>query len=117
MDEFVQTENNGQAEFYLATMTSGSKDTGISFTIDGQSGPTAKKYKLLLTGKEPPRSGDRILVMKISGTYIVLGKIGMPSYWWNFAPLATTASLADVISRVNGFGNMFADTGIARSES
>lgn len=117
MDEFVKGENNGQAEFYLATVASGTKDEGISFTIDGQSSPTSKKYKLLLTGKEPPRTGDRILVMKISGTYIVIGKIGVPGYWWNFSPLAATATIADVISRVNGFGNMFADTGIAKNDS
>lgn len=117
MDEFVKEENNGKAEFYLATMSSGAMDEGISFTIDGQSSPTSKKYRILLTGKEPPRTGDRILVMKISGTYIVLGKIGTPSYWWNFSPLATSASLADVISRVNGFGNMFADTGIAKNDA
>lgn len=118
MDEFISTENNGQAEFYLATMTSGTMNEGISFTIDGQSSPTSKKYKMLLTGKEPPRTGDRILVMKISGTYIVLGKIGMPGYWWKFAPITTSDYTIQILAdKIDYIYQMFADTGIARREN
>lgn len=118
MDEFVKEENNGQAEFYLATMTGGTKDEGLTFTIDGQSSSTTKKYKLLLTGKEPPRTGDRILVMKISGTYIVLGKIGMPGYWWKFAPIQPSDQTLPILAdKIDYIYQMFADTGIARREN
>lgn len=114
-DEFTEEKRDGQAEFYLATSRGGTVTGGLKIEIDGQDAPLTKGFKILHTGKSPPRSGERLLVMKLSGTYIILGKIDNPCSWWSFAPLASTATLADVISRINEIGRMFNDTGIAKN--
>ena len=103
-------------EFLLATVSSGTKDVGLKLIIDGQDSVTTKSFKLLLTGREPPRSGDRVLVLKISGTYIVLGKVGYPSSWWHTSNLSTSATQADIISKVNAILNCMFDTGILKKD-
>lgn len=47
---------------------------GTTLILDGQSTAGAKRYKTLRTGTTL-RAGDRVLVAKLSGTYVVLGKI------------------------------------------
>ena len=47
-------------------------NSGITLVINGHT--TEKKYKRLLNG-QTLSAGDRVLVAKISGTYVVLGKI------------------------------------------
>lgn len=115
MDELETLNGIGrQAEFYLATVTSGNMGEGLTIKIDGQETGSTKKYKILLTGREPPRPGDRVLVMKISGSYIVLGKIGAPGYWWSFTPMTTADwTFQGVQNRLNRIYSMFSDTGIA----
>lgn len=43
--------------------------------LDGQTEPTQKRYKKLST-YGAPLAGDRVVCMKMSGTYVVLGSIG-----------------------------------------
>ena len=66
-----------KTEFFLATVYS-SSSSGVRFTIDGDTQPTTRGYKMLLTGQSLSAS-DRVIVMKQSGTYVVFGKIGNPT--------------------------------------
>ena len=57
---------------YLATV--GSYTTaGATLIFDGQTTATTKRYKRLAS--YTPAAGDRVLVAKISGSYVILGKI------------------------------------------
>ena len=67
------------AEFLLGTVTAVSTSAGIKIQLDGQDAAMSKYYKILITGAEVPVIGERVAVMKHSGTYVVIGKIGMPS--------------------------------------
>lgn len=118
MDEFedvIIEQNKPNAEFYLATMTGGTSTTGLKIKLDGDSNSSEKSYKMLKTGGEPPRTGDRVLVMKLSGTYVVLGKVGMPSSWWTQTTLATTATQSQIISKLNSVINMLINVGICKN--
>lgn len=100
MDEFIKTENEEQnAEFYLATITSWTNAGGVKFQIDGQEA-TQKGYKQMLMCR-PLQVGSRVVVMKYSGSYIVLGEISLPHSWMRIGNLNSGASLSDVISKVN----------------
>lgn len=63
-----------RAELLLATVSTVA-GAGISLLIDGTNAPTQKYYRRLANG-QTLRVGDRVLVAKLSGTYIVLGKVG-----------------------------------------
>jgi len=67
------------AEFLLGTVTAVSQTNGIRIQLDGQDAAMSKYYKMLNTGADAPGTGDRVVVMKHSGTYIVMGRIGMPN--------------------------------------
>ncbi len=56
----------------LATVTSTSG--GIAVQFDGETTASAKKYKRLASYSSPAVN-DRVMMTKISGTYIILGKI------------------------------------------
>lgn len=56
----------------LATVTSTSG--GVSVQFDGETAPSAKKYKRLASYSSPVTS-DRVLLVKVGGTYIIIGKI------------------------------------------
>lgn len=79
MDEFIEPKAKIETEFFLATVAEVDDEDGISIIPEGQSAATAKKYKMLVTGADVPAAGDRVVVMKQSGTYVILGKIGVPS--------------------------------------
>ena len=115
-EEEIIIQQPANCELLLATMSSGTKDVGLKLIIDGQDSATTKSFKLLLTGREPPRGGDRVLVLKISGTYIVLGKVGYPSSWWHTSNLSTSATQSDIISKVNAILNCMFDTGILKKD-
>lgn len=106
MDEFIALpeEKAGntapEVEFYLATVSAWSNTDGVSITIDGQTEATAKHYKMMLMCR-PLHIGSRVVVMKISGSYIVLGEIANPNGWRSLNDLASTASTSDIISKVN----------------
>ena len=65
-------------DLYLATINSVTNNEGYTLLLDGETNPTSKKYKMLVTGSKP-QLNDRVLVLKMSGTYVVLGKIGTPN--------------------------------------
>ena len=67
------------AEFLLGTVTAVSQTNGIRIRLDGQDAAMSKYYKMLNTGADAPGTGDRVVVMKHSGTYIVMGRIGTPN--------------------------------------
>lgn len=73
-DESVKTEKSN-AEFVMGTVVSAVSGRGITVRIDGQDSASAKAYKRLMTGSAL-NSGQRVLLIKMSGTYIVLGRIG-----------------------------------------
>lgn len=105
MDEILNTAESTALpetvpEIYFGTVDSWTMADGVSITLDGQSDAMTKTYKQLLVSRPLP-IGARVAVMKISGSYVVLGEIATPIGLQRPADLASGASLADVISKVN----------------
>lgn len=71
MDEKQKSQNG--AEFYLATVISYSSSTGVKIRLDGQEEAMTKSYKRLYGTSYS--AGQRVLVIKLSGTYIVIGRL------------------------------------------
>lgn len=69
----IAREEAEQPELLIATAGSVTS-AGITLILPGTSAATQKRYKRLLTG-ESIAAGDRVLAAKISGSYVVLGKI------------------------------------------
>ena len=59
----------------LATVGSVSA-AGTTLILDGQMAATTKRYKRVVTG-QTLAAGDRVLVARISGTFVILGKIAL----------------------------------------
>lgn len=93
-------EDKSPVEFYLGTVKAWSNNTGVQIQLDGQDAPMTKRYKMMLMCR-PLNIGARVGVLKHSGTYIVLGEISNPNSWNRIQDLASTATLADVITTVN----------------
>lgn len=70
--------NDAGAEFFLATVASVDLSAGVTIIPDGDTAATTKKYKILTSGNSLLAAGDRVVVMRHSGTCIILGKIGTP---------------------------------------
>lgn len=68
-------KDSQKQELLLATVVSVTND-GLTMILDGESEATQKKYKFLTSAYPDPAAGDRVVVMQLSGTYIVLGRIG-----------------------------------------
>jgi len=80
LDELFYGERpkaSSRGDIFLATVDSVS-NSGITLIFDGQSTASTKKYKMILTGTTPV-AGDRVAVVKHSGTYLILGVIGTAS--------------------------------------
>ena len=80
MDENVflleQDGMTSQNTFLLATVVSANSTTGtVLLQFDGTAGSSGKAYKAL-SSAWPLAQNDRVVVMKQSGSYLVLGKIG-----------------------------------------
>ena len=60
------------SNYKLATVTSTSG--GVSVQFDGETAPSSKKYKRLASYSSPTVS-DRVLLIKVGGSYVILGKI------------------------------------------
>lgn len=107
----------GSAEFFLGTCvtwgTSGSSQ-GVAIQLDGQSAGMTKRFKLLNVARMPV-AGERVLVMKQSGTYVVIGSIIDPISYYTPAKLASGATLATVIDRVNTLIDALRSFGTIRS--
>lgn len=67
----LQDEDTGDVTFDLATVYSVDSG-GLRLILKNQSDPTQKKYKKL-SSYESPQVGDRVVLMKMSGTYVVMG--------------------------------------------
>lgn len=61
-------------QFYLATIGSVSASAGATLIFDGQAEPTTKGYKHLANGTTLA-AGDRVLVLRTNGSFVILGKI------------------------------------------
>lgn len=59
--------------FLLATVKSVAS-SGITIQLDGDDTPLKKQYRWISTGTSLA-ANDRVLVLKNSGTYIIIGKL------------------------------------------
>lgn len=105
MNELLTQEENAGAqapvtEFYLGTVTAWSNADGVQIQLDGQDAPMTKRFKMMQIPR-PIHTGERVIVMKQAGTYVILGVLGMPNSWQRIPDLATTASTADIIAKIN----------------
>ena len=98
-------------EIFLGTVNAWSTSTGVKITLDGEEQAMTKRYKQMLMAR-PLKVGARVAVMKLSGTYVVLGEIANPRSYWSPADLATDADLATVIGRVNTILAALRDEGV-----
>ena len=78
MDDLFITEQTagaqpGRAELLLATVGNYNSSTGTTLIFDGTDTATTKRYKRV--GSASLSAGSRVLVAKISGTYLILGRI------------------------------------------
>ncbi len=72
-EEAVNSKEQGKTEFFLGTVTYWSwTDKTAKIRLDGQDTAMSKSYKTMCGMVNP---GDRVIVMKHSGTYIVLGQL------------------------------------------
>lgn len=65
----------GKADFLLAVVSTVVDEETVTLVLDGMSAATQKAYRVL-SSAWPLDTGSRVIVMKLSGTYVVLGKIG-----------------------------------------
>lgn len=63
----------GQGELLIATIDNYNSSTGSTLILPGSTTATQKRYKRIdgLT----VASGNRVLVARVSGTYLILGRI------------------------------------------
>lgn len=100
MDEEIVQEGKSEAEFFLGTVKGWNSATGVQIQLDGQDSPMTKRFKQMQMCR-PLKAGSRVVVMKHSGTYIVLGEVSLPTLYYHPSDLATTATLENVIARCN----------------
>lgn len=76
-DLLIQNQSAGNAaqpvELRLATIANYNSSTGSTLIFDGETEPTTKRYKRLYSYSGA--ANHRVLVAKVSGTYIILGRI------------------------------------------
>lgn len=72
----IDRSAGGSSEWQLAAVYAvNTENTAVTLLLDGTDEPTQKYYKVL-TGAWPLAPDDRVIVLKMSGTYVVVGKIG-----------------------------------------
>lgn len=67
------SEQSLHAELILATVGNFNSTTGSTLIFDGADAASTKRYKRI--GSARLSAGTRVLVAKISGTYLILGQI------------------------------------------
>lgn len=76
-DLFIQEQDAGNepqpVELRLATVANYNSTTGSTLIFDGETTPTTKRYKRLYSALLG--ANQRVLVAKIAGTYIILGRV------------------------------------------
>ena len=60
-------------DLFIATVGNYSSSLGSTLILPGETEPTTKRYKRLGSGSLT--AGARVLVAKVSGTYVILGHI------------------------------------------
>ena len=79
MDEFLNMALPGKKDYQLLLATVGSaSSSGVTLIFDGLGSPTQKRFKRLAAGPALA-ANDRVIVARMSGSYVVLGKIA-----WSF---------------------------------
>lgn len=63
----------GNTKLLIATVGDYNNSTGTTLIFDGTTAATTKRYKRV--GSAGLSAGSRVLVAKISGTYLILGQI------------------------------------------
>lgn len=111
-EEVIQQKEKSNAEFFLGTVKAWSNAAGVQVQLDGQDSPMTKRYKMMLMCR-PLHIGTRVVVMKHSGTYIVLGEISNPNSYREISTLASGATLETTISKVNEIINWMKTQGMA----
>ena len=69
-DNIDKNLQSGESTFYLATVSQVT-NSGIKIQLDRETEPMEKPYKRIYT----VRAGNRVLVLKMNGTFIVLGPL------------------------------------------
>lgn len=110
-EENIQNEKS-EAEFFLGTVKAWSNAAGVQVQLDGQDSPMTKRYKMMLMCR-PLRVGSRVVVMKHSGTYIVLGEISNPNSYREISTLASDATLVTTVAKVNEIINWMKTQGMS----
>lgn len=95
-----ESSKNDEPKLLLATVTNLSSE-GVLLRFDGADSASSKRYKCLNLGRGSPSSGMRVLVLKMSGTCVVLGSITDPLLYYSTINLDSSASTSDIISAVN----------------
>ena len=76
-DLLIQKQTAGSTaqpvELRLATIVTYNSTTGTTLLFDGETEPTTKKFKRLYSASLG--ANYRVLVAKVSGTYIILGRV------------------------------------------
>lgn len=124
MNDFIDEEirEESKTEFYLGTVKAWNSvddppgTLGMQIQLDGQDSPLTKRFKMLQTSR-PLHVGTRVIVMKHSGTYVVIGEYSNPISYYHPSDLSSNASLADVITRCNLILNILRHVGIIWTNS
>lgn len=75
MDEIFNPALPDPVRDQLTLATVGSVTAGgTTLILDGSGSATTKRFKRVVTG-QTLAAGDRVLVVRLSGTYLILGKI------------------------------------------
>lgn len=69
-------DTQDQPENLILATVAGVYADGLSLIPDDQTEATQKHYKFLASAYPAPAAGDRVVVMKMSGTYVVMGALG-----------------------------------------
>lgn len=109
IDEEIREES--KTEFYLATVKAWSNADGVKIQLDGQDSPMTKQFKMLLVTRPLPVNA-RVIVMKHSGTYIVLGEVSLPNSRHKLDNLASNADLSTTVAKVNEIINWMVAQGM-----
>ena len=102
MDQIVlHQEQTKESPLLLGTVVDYNTAEGVRIQLDGEETPGTKYYKSrkgLITAV-----GDRIVLAPISGSYVVLGTVGLPArkYSMNQCPTGSNATAANCASWIN----------------
>ena len=75
MDEYEKNRDAEQGQLFLATIGNYSS-SGCTLIFDGQTAATTKRYRYIYTGSSNYlTSGRRVVVAKIGGSFVILGRL------------------------------------------